>query len=74
MSSEADEIAIEVEGAGKTYRRYAHPADRLKQAIFRRRRYYTEFEALEKVDFRLRRGEAMGSSGATGAESPRCCS
>ena len=67
MSSEGDEIAIEVEGAGKTYRMYAHPADRLKQAIFRRRRYYTEFEALEKVDFRMRRGEAMGIVGVNGA-------
>ena len=67
MSSENDEIAIEVEGAGKTYRMYAHPSDRLKQAFFRRRRYYTEFEALEKVDFRLRRGEAMGIVGVNGA-------
>jgi lipopolysaccharide transport system ATP-binding protein len=67
MSFENDGIAIEVEGAGKSYRMYAHPSDRLKQAIFRRRRYYTEFEALEKVDFRLRRGEAMGIVGVNGA-------
>ena len=65
MSSEA---AIEVREAGKTYRLYSKPADRLRQIIFgQRRRYYREFDALQEVDFRLQRGEAMGIVGVNGA-------
>ncbi len=65
MSSEP---AIEVHQVGKTYRLYAKPADRLKQALFgQRRRYYNEFKALQAVDFSLLRGEAMGIVGVNGA-------
>jgi lipopolysaccharide transport system ATP-binding protein len=66
MSSD-DDVAIEVSRAGKTYRLYARPADRLKQALFGGRPRYTEFTALSDADFTLRRGEAMGIVGVNGA-------
>ena len=73
MSSEAplaafSEPVIRVDGAGKTYRLYRRPADRLWQFIWPGPKpWFQDFIALEGVSFELRRGEVMGIVGINGA-------
>ncbi|MBM4073806.1 MAG: ABC transporter ATP-binding protein, partial [Planctomycetes bacterium] len=47
----SSDIAIRVAGVTKSFQVYARPEDRLKQSIWRRRRYFREFTALDKVSF-----------------------
>jgi lipopolysaccharide transport system ATP-binding protein len=62
------EPVIRVLGAGKTYRLYRNPADRLWQALWPAgQQRYQDFKALEEVSFELRRGEVMGIVGVNGA-------
>jgi lipopolysaccharide transport system ATP-binding protein len=64
----APEVAISVRGAGKMYRIYDRPQDRLKQMLWRgRRKYGREFWALRDVSFELRRGEMIGIIGRNGS-------
>jgi lipopolysaccharide transport system ATP-binding protein len=59
---------IQVQAAGKTYRLYDSPADRLWQALWPRRQpRFRDFKALQDVSFELRRGEVMGIVGVNGA-------
>ena len=58
---------LAVRHVGKHYRIYGKPIDRLKQMLFRGRRYYHEFPALLDVDFELARGESLGVLGHNGA-------
>lgn len=59
---------IRVERAGKTYRMYRRPADRLWQFIWPSRKpLYQDFIALEEVSIELRCGEVMGIVGVNGA-------
>lgn len=73
MSSEAqgdtpDELVIRVDRAGKTYRLYRRPADRLWQFLWPGPKpWFQDFKALEEVSFELRRGEVMGIVGVNGA-------
>jgi lipopolysaccharide transport system ATP-binding protein len=73
MSSEmhsnlTSEPVIRVEGAGKTYRMYRQPADRLWQHLWPGRKpWFQDFVALEDVSLELRRGEVMGIVGVNGA-------
>lgn len=61
------ELAISVRKLGKSYRIYARPQDRLKQAFFRgRRRYFREFWALRDVSLQVWRGETVGIMGRNG--------
>lgn len=61
--------AIEVRNAGKMYRIYDHPQDRLKQMLFWRfgRMYGREFWALRDISFEVQRGEAVGIIGRNGS-------
>ena len=60
--------SIRVEGAGKVYRLYQRPADRLWQLLWPRKQpWYKDFTALEDVSFELRRGEVLGVVGVNGA-------
>ncbi len=58
---------LRVRHVGKEYRIYPRPIDRLKQMLWRGRRFYREFPALLDVDFELARGEALGVLGHNGA-------
>ena len=67
-SASAHEPMIQVQAAGKTYRLYDSPADRLWQALWPRRQpRFRDFKALQDVSFELRRGEVMGIVGVNGA-------
>lgn len=61
-------VAVQVAGAGKTYRLYQRPADRLLQFLApATKARFQDFVALEDVSFELRRGEVMGIIGVNGA-------
>jgi lipopolysaccharide transport system ATP-binding protein len=64
----SSDIAIRVNSLSKCYQIYAKPQDRLKQAIWgKRRKYFTEFWALQNVSFKIRKGECFGILGRNGA-------
>lgn len=59
---------IRAEGLGKCYRIYDSPRDRLKQALFGKRRgYFREFWALRDIDLSVPRGGALGIIGRNGS-------
>lgn len=59
---------ISLVNAGKTYRRYRQPSDRLWQYFSTGgQQRYTDFTALEGVSLELRRGEVIGIVGVNGA-------
>lgn len=72
----SSDVAISVEGVGKSFLIYARPEDRLKQAIMPRLArllgrqaplYYREFWALRDATFAIRKGETVGIIGRNGA-------
>ena len=59
---------IVVQGAGKNYRMYGTPSDRLWQYLWPGRKpWFQNFTALEDVSLELRRGEVLGIVGVNGA-------
>jgi len=67
MSSK--EVAIRVENLSKVYQIYNKPSDRLKQLLFgnSNKKYYREFNALQNIDFEIKRGETVGIVGKNGS-------
>ncbi|MCL6478645.1 MAG: ABC transporter ATP-binding protein [Peptococcaceae bacterium] len=63
----SSDIAISVKNISKCYLLYDRPQDRLKQSIFRHRRYYREFWALKDVSFEVKKGETVGIIGRNGS-------
>lgn len=63
----SSDLAISVQGLGKCYQIYEKPRDRLLQMLFRNRRYYREFHALNEITFDLKQGECLGIVGKNGA-------
>ena len=62
------ELAIKVSNVSKYYQVYEKPVDRLKQSIFRgKRKYYTEFKALDDISFEIKKGETVGIIGRNGS-------
>ena len=62
------DIAISVRNLTKTYRLFAHPGDRIKQAAtFGLRKYHKEFTALKDVSFDIKKGETVGIIGRNGS-------
>ncbi|WP_416398656.1 ABC transporter ATP-binding protein [Allohahella sp. A8] len=70
------DTVINVDNVAKFYHIYEKPADRLKQFVLPRLRrhmqmkarvYYSEFEALKGVSFKVRRGETVGIVGHNGS-------
>lgn len=62
-----EDIAISLENICKYYKRYALPADRLKEILFSGKNYGEEFWALREVSFELSKGETLGIIGRNGA-------
>ena len=72
----SSDLAIKVEGLGKSYHIYDNPKDRLKQPIYSRLRrflgkppkpFFREFWALKDVSFEVRKGETVGIIGRNGS-------
>lgn len=62
------EPAIRVQNVGKCYRVYDAPADRLKQALFRRwKTYGRDFWAVRDVSFDITPGQTVGIIGRNGS-------
>jgi lipopolysaccharide transport system ATP-binding protein len=69
LSPPTDDVVISVRNAGKMYRIYDRPQDRLKHMLLWRfgRHYGREFWALRNVSFEVRRGETVGIIGRNGS-------
>lgn len=64
----SSDIAVSVRNLTKIYRIFAHPADRLKQALtFGRVPFHRQFTALEDVSFDVKKGETVGIIGRNGS-------
>jgi ABC-type polysaccharide/polyol phosphate transport system ATPase subunit len=62
------DVAIRVDGLSKSFKRYKHPSDILKELIWAGRRSYgQEFWALQDVSLDVERGEVVGIVGRNGA-------
>lgn len=61
------ENAIEVSSVGKCYRIYDKPIDRLKQMIWRKKKYFHEFWALKEISFSIKKGQTYGIIGRNGS-------
>ncbi|MCY1479123.1 Vitamin B12 import ATP-binding protein BtuD [compost metagenome] len=59
---------IQVEGVGKCFRMFDHPAKRFLQALFGKRfDFYREFWALRDINLEIRAGEVVGIIGRNGS-------
>ena len=69
LSAEGDGSAaiLAAHDLSKTYRVYARPVDRLKQGLFRSRRYFTEVPSVRQVSLKLAGGEVLGIVGQNGS-------
>lgn len=63
----SSDVVIDATGLGKAYLIYGKPQDRLKQMLFRSKRYYTEYWAVQNVDIRIARGQTVGIVGRNGS-------
>jgi lipopolysaccharide transport system ATP-binding protein len=63
----SSEIAIQLVDIAKEYRLYSRPIDRLKQAIFRDKKYFQAVEAVKPLSVTIRRGETVGIVGRNGS-------
>lgn len=59
--------SISILDLSKTYCLYDHPADRLKQSLFRGRKYYREHVALKSLSLDIFKGETVGVVGRNGS-------
>lgn len=65
---EVVDIAIKVENLTKVYKLYKNPIDRLKESLhWRGRKYHTDFYALDKLNFEIKKGETVGIIGKNGS-------
>ena len=67
MSFNSD-LAIEADGLSKCYRLFKKPSDRLKQSLpWQRSKLYQEFWALNRISFKLKKGQTLGVIGKNGS-------
>ncbi|WP_141336726.1 ABC transporter ATP-binding protein [Paenibacillus sp. tmac-D7] len=61
-------LAIDIQNLTKIFRIYNNPQDRLKQSLFgSHKKYYREFQALNKINFQIKKGETVGIIGRNGS-------
>ncbi|SDS94793.1 teichoic acid transport system ATP-binding protein [Paenibacillaceae bacterium GAS479] len=58
---------IVLKDISKQYKIYENPRDRLKQFLFKSKRYYKEFWALRNVSFEVGKGQTVGIIGKNGS-------
>ena len=62
------DVVINVKDVTKIYRLYDQPIDRLKEAIsITHKNYHRDFYALNHINFKVRKGEAVGIIGTNGS-------
>src|SRR5438552_725588 len=66
LATVGDPVVVLADGLSLRYALYAHPTDRLKELVLRRR-VHEEFWALQEVSFSLHRGETLGIIGQNGS-------
>jgi len=65
--SMGDEIAISLKNVSKCFKRYAHPADRLKELILPGKSRCDEFWALRDINLEIPKGKTIGIVGRNGS-------
>lgn len=63
----ADDVAISLTGVSKVFKRYHHPADRLKEIFLPGNQGAEVFWALRDVDLEIPKGETVGIVGRNGS-------
>ncbi|MEM8805758.1 MAG: ABC transporter ATP-binding protein [Cyanobacteria bacterium P01_G01_bin.38] len=63
----SDAIAISIKQVSKVFKRYQHPADRLKEILFSSKNYAKEFWALRNITLDIPKGQTWGVLGRNGA-------
>ena len=66
-SFEESDCSLSLQNVGKMFHLYSSSKDRLKQQIFRNKKFYDEFWALQNISFNMVRGESRGILGHNGA-------
>ncbi|MDX2243465.1 MAG: ABC transporter ATP-binding protein [Leptolyngbyaceae cyanobacterium bins.302] len=61
------EVAISLRNVSKCFKRYAHPIDRLKEAMRPRKNYADTFWALHDINLDIAKGETLGVIGRNGS-------
>lgn len=63
-----NKISVQVNDVSKIYSLYEKPVDRLKEVLlFSKKLYHSEYHALDKVSFDVKKGETFGIIGTNGA-------
>ncbi len=61
------EIAISLKNVSKCYRRYVHPADRLREVLLPGKSKVEEFWALRDINLEIHKGQTVGVVGRNGS-------
>ncbi|MBP0028170.1 ABC transporter ATP-binding protein [Roseofilum sp. Guam] len=61
------EMAISLKGVSKSFKRYAHPGDRLKELLLPGKTRGQEFWALHDIDLEIPQGQTLGIVGRNGS-------
>ena len=59
--------AVTVNNISKNYRIYPNPSARLKELIYRKRRFHQDFWALRNISFEVKQGSSFGIIGENGS-------
>lgn len=64
---DTENVVISLQNVSKSYKRYAHPMDRLKEVFFPRRSLESDFKPLKNISFEITAGQTVGIIGDNGA-------